>query len=104
MATHPRSGRRREDHAERCRRRPVARRGSGRRSRSPTEVILLGVGVGPSAAAQAIEASGATAKQHTALMASARGEFDARFRSVGVNVKPMDTMKQAAPERGSFRA
>ena len=51
--------------------------------------------------AQAMDASGATAKQQTALMRSARGEFDARFRSFGVNVKPMDTMSSARPRRNA---
>ena len=34
-------------------------------------------------------------------MRSARGEFDARFRSFGVNVKPMDTMSSARPRRNA---
>ncbi|CAH0369687.1 unnamed protein product [Pelagomonas calceolata] len=54
-----------------------------------------------SAVAQAIEARGATAKQHTAFMRSARGDLAARFRSFGVNVRPMDTMSRARPRRNA---
>jgi len=55
----------------------------------------------PSAAAQARDASGAIPKQQTALTASARGDFEARFRSLGVRVRPMETIRSARPRRNA---